>query len=78
MLARFRHHAGSLTKAAFLSARNDALANIAIIAAGAVTALLWRSAWPDLLVGIGIAAMNADAAREIYEAARAEHKEASA
>src|SRR3954449_7549891 len=28
MLARFRHHSGSLTKAAFLSARNDVLANI--------------------------------------------------
>src|ERR1700682_1674886 len=35
-LARFRTHAGSLTRAAFLSSRNDALANIAIIAAGLV------------------------------------------
>jgi Co/Zn/Cd efflux system component len=34
MLVAYRHHSGSLTKAAFLSARNDALANIAIIAAG--------------------------------------------
>jgi Co/Zn/Cd efflux system component len=33
-LARFRAHSGSMTKAAFLSARNDALANVAIIAAG--------------------------------------------
>lgn len=71
MLARFRHHAGSLTKAAFLSARNDALANVAIIAAAGVT-LFWASAWPDLVVGLGIAAMNADAAREVWEAARAE------
>ena len=78
VLAKYRHHSGSLTKAAFLSARNDALANIAIIAAGAVTAYLWRSAWPDLLVGLGIAVMNADAAREIVEAARAEHREAEA
>jgi Co/Zn/Cd efflux system component len=78
VLAKYRHHSGSLTKAAFLSARNDALANIAIIAAGAVTAYLWRSAWPDLLVGLGIAVMNADAAREIFEAARAEHREAEA
>ena len=37
MLVRYRHHGGSLTRAAFLSARNDALANIAIIAAGLVT-----------------------------------------
>ena len=38
ILARYRRHAGSLTRAAFLSARNDAFANIAIIAAGLVTA----------------------------------------
>ena len=74
LLARYRHHSGSLTKAAFLSARNDTLANVAIIAAGAVTAFWWHSAWPDLIVGIGIAIMNADAAREVFEAAREEHK----
>ena len=71
-LARHRHHSGSLTRAAFLSARNDTLANVAIIAAGLVTAFLWQSAWPDLIVGLGIAAMNADAAREVWEAARDE------
>lgn len=76
MLARFRHHGGSLTRAAFLSARNDALANVAIIAAGIVTALLWRSAWPDLIVGLAIALMNADAAWEVWEAAREEHRAA--
>jgi Co/Zn/Cd efflux system component len=75
-LARFRHHHGSLTKAAFLSARNDVLANIAIIAAGVVTATLWPSAWPDLIVGLGIAAMNADAAREVFVVAKREHAEA--
>src|SRR4051794_23011102 len=72
-LARFRSHAGSLTRAAWLSARNDALANIAIIAAGIVTALT-LSGWPDLIVGIGIFAINLDAAREIYTAARAERR----
>jgi len=77
MLARYRHHSGSLTKAAFLSARNDAMANIAIIAAGLVTAFLWRSAWPDLIVGLAIAVMNADAAREIWKAAREEHSAAA-
>jgi Co/Zn/Cd efflux system component len=74
VLARYRHHAGSLTKAAFLSARNDAIANVAIIAAAAVSAWLWQSAWPDLIVGLGIAAMNADAAREVWSAARDEHR----
>ena len=73
MLARYRAHGGSLTRAAFLSSRNDAFANVAIIAAGLVTAFLWPSAWPDLLVGLGIAAMNADAAREVWTAAREEH-----
>ncbi|HEY0268484.1 MAG TPA: cation diffusion facilitator family transporter [Methyloradius sp.] len=72
-LARFRHHSGSLTRAAFLSARNDAYANIAIILAGLLT-LSWRSGWPDLVVGLGIAIMNADAAKEIWEAAREEHQ----
>jgi Co/Zn/Cd efflux system component len=77
MLTRFRRHSGSLTKAAFLSARNDALANIAIIAAGLLTAHA-PSAWPDLIVGLGIAAMNADAAREVWQAAREEHRAAEA
>ncbi len=77
MLARFRHRGGSLAKAAFLSARNDAAANIAIVAAGLVTAYT-LSAWPDLVVGIGIAAINADAAREVWQAARSEHRRAEA
>lgn len=67
-LASVRSAAGSLSRAAFLSARNDVLANIAMIAAGLVT-LKWRSAWPDLAVGLGILLMNLDAAREVYRAA---------
>jgi len=78
ILARVRHHSGSLTKAAFLSARNDAAANVTIIAAGLVSAFVWRSSWPDLLVGLGIAAMNSDAAKEIWKAARDEHRGARA
>ena len=78
MLARYRLHSGSLTRAAFLSARNDAFANVAIIGAGLVTAYVWRSAWPDLLVGLGIAALNADAAREVWSAARDERRAARA
>jgi Co/Zn/Cd efflux system component len=73
MLAHFRAHKGSLTRAAFLSARNDTVANVAIIAAGFVTAYT-RSAWPDLIVGLGIAAMNGDAARQVWRAAREEHR----
>ncbi len=77
LLARHRHHSGSLSKAAFLSARNDALANVAIIAAGLITAQT-LSAWPDLIVGIGIAAINADAAKEVWAAARKDHLGAEA
>jgi Co/Zn/Cd efflux system component len=77
LLARFRHHSGSLTTAAFLSARNDAVANVAIVGAGLFTAFLWASAWPDLIVGLAIAAMNADAAREVWTAAREEHRVAA-
>jgi Co/Zn/Cd efflux system component len=75
LLARYRDHAGGLTKAAFLSARNDVLANVAIIAAGLITAYLWRSPWPDLIVGLGIGILNADAAREVWEASRGEADE---
>ena len=71
ILTRFRHHSGSLTRAAFLSARNDTLANVAIIGAGLVTAAT-LSLWPDVIVGLGIAALNADAAREVYLRARRE------
>ncbi len=72
LLTRFRHHSGSLTKAAFLSSRNDALGNLAIITAGLLT-LKRPSIWPDLIVGLGIAAMNSDAAMKVWKAARAEH-----
>jgi len=77
ILARYRGHSGSLTRAAFLSARNDAFANVAIITAGIVTASS-MSAWPDLIVGLAIAAINADAAREVFAAARQEKRGAQA
>jgi Co/Zn/Cd efflux system component len=73
MLARWRAVAGSLTRAAFLSARNDALANIAIIAAGFLTAAT-LSPWPDLAVGVGIFALNFDAARQVWIAAGREYR----
>ena len=73
LLARVRHGSGSLTKAAFLSARNDALANVAIIGAGWAT-VVTVSGWPDLLVGLAIAALNAGAAHEVWEAARQEQR----
>ena len=70
-LANYREIEGSLSRAAFLSARNDAFANVAILAAAGITAL-FPSIWPDLVVGIGIAILNADAVKEVLEAARDE------
>src|SRR6266853_821082 len=51
------------------------LGALAINAAGFVTAYT-HSAWADLFVGLGIAAMNVDAAREVWRAAREEHRAA--
>jgi Co/Zn/Cd efflux system component len=77
LLAKVRHVQGSLTRAAFLSARNDVFANAAIIVAGALTAYT-RSLFPDLVVGLGILLMNLDAAHEVYSAAREERGRAAA
>jgi Co/Zn/Cd efflux system component len=74
--ARYRTHGGSLTRAAFLSTQNDVLTNVAIIGAGLLT-VDTLSAWPDLVVGLGIFFMNLDAAREVYVAARRERAEAA-
>jgi len=73
LLARVRHAGGSLSRAAFLSARNDVWASLAILAAAALT-LAWRSAWPDLAVGLAILALSLDAAHDIYRSARDEHR----
>ncbi|MCJ2092366.1 cation transporter [Methylobacterium sp. J-072] len=75
MLARHRSGSGSLSRAAYLSARNDAYANLAIIAAGLVTAL-HPSPWPDLIAAAGIAILNADSAADIFRAAAAERRAA--
>lgn len=73
LLARWRTTEGSLSRAAFLSARNDTIANVAIVAAGGLTALT-ASPWPDLAVGLGIFLMNLDAAREVWAAAHREYR----
>ena len=71
LVARHRTELGGLVMAAFYSARNDAIANILIIVAGLIT--LWRpTIWPDLVVGIVIFMLNADAAVKIIEASSKE------
>jgi Co/Zn/Cd efflux system component len=71
LLGRVSQVAGSLSRAAFLSARNDVWANLAILAAAAMT-LAWHSAWPDLLVGLGILLLSLGAAGDVYRRARSE------
>lgn len=77
LLARHRNHGGSLAKAAWLSARNDAFANLAIIGVAVVT-IWFVTGWIDIVVGIGIALLNADAARAVWKAARQEGIDARA
>ena len=62
---------GALMTGAWLAARNDALANVLIIAAGVVT-VFWASVWPDVAVGLVIGVINLHAAKEVFEQARAE------
>jgi Co/Zn/Cd efflux system component len=71
LLVRHRHAEGSMAKAAWLSARNDALANVAIIGV-ALTSAWIATGWIDIVVGLAIAVLNADAARAVWKAARAE------
>jgi Co/Zn/Cd efflux system component len=77
VLARVRRTSGSLSKAAFLSARNDVVVNLLIIAMGLVT--LWTgSGWPDIALGAVITLLAAHAAWEVWEAAGEERLAARA
>lgn len=77
LLERVRHHGGSLSAAAFLSARNDVIVNVSIIAMGLVTA--WTgSGWPDLALGCGIIALALHAAYEVWELSEEERLAAKA
>jgi Co/Zn/Cd efflux system component len=68
MQARFRGHNGGLARTTFLSARNDTVANASIIAISLVSAHI-GSPLPEMIVGLGIAAMHMDAARQTWQAA---------
>ena len=62
LISRHKNEEGGLVKAAYYSARNDAVANVLIIGAGILT-LAYPSMIPDLIIGIIIFIMNADAAK---------------
>ena len=66
LLVGVRQHGGSLSSAAFLSARNDVLVNVAIILMALVTA--WTgSGWPDLVLGCFIILLALHAAYEVWQ-----------
>ncbi len=77
LLARRQLHAGSLSRAAFLSARNDVIVNLAIIAMAGVT-VVTASGWPDVLLGLGILALNGRAAFQVWELSEQERLAARA
>lgn len=77
LLARVRHHGGSLSRAAFLSARNDVLVNVAIIVMALVT-VGTDSGWPDLVLGCFILLLAAHAAWEVWEVSEEERLAAKA
>ncbi|WP_082589634.1 cation transporter [Agromyces sp. Soil535] len=73
LLMRHRDHPGSLAKAAWLSARNDVLADAAIIVVAVLT-VWFPTAWIDVVAGLGIGVLNADAARTVWMGARDERR----
>ena len=73
IIARHRKEAGGLISAAYFSARNDAIANVLIIVAGLIT-LVQPNVWPDLMAGLVIFVLNADAAKQIIDSATNESK----
>jgi len=77
LLVRVRHRGGSLSRAAFLSARNDVLVNVAVIGMAVVT--LWTdSGWPDLILGCFIILLALYAAHEVWEVSEEERLAAKA
>jgi Co/Zn/Cd efflux system component len=77
LLSSVRRPGGSLSRAAFLSARNDVVVNTSIIAMALLTA--WTgSGWPDLLLGCGIILLALHAAHEVWEVSEDERLAATA
>jgi len=77
LLSSVRRHGGSLSRAAFLSARNDVLVNTSIIAMALLTA--WTdSGWPDLVLGCPIILLALHAAYEVWEVSEDERLAAKA
>ncbi|MFC7487071.1 cation transporter [Knoellia sp. CPCC 206453] len=77
LLVNVRGQGGSLSRAAFVSARNDVLVNVSIIVMAVVT--LWTaSGWPDLILGCLIILLALHAAYEVWEVSEEERLAAKA
>jgi Co/Zn/Cd efflux system component len=74
ILARFREGGDAQARAIWLFSRNDAINNVAVIAAAAL--VFWfDSAWPDLVVAAFIAVIFLHSSRDIIRDARTELRE---
>ncbi|MDD2367713.1 MAG: cation transporter [Sulfuricurvum sp.] len=74
MLTRYRESNESVVLAAYMSARNDAFANIGIIGAGIAT--FYSPFWIyDFIVGAGILLLNLDAFWKVFQRAQFQSKE---
>lgn len=72
LLLRFRNGDANM-RSIWLCSRNDAIANLAVLAAaGGVVAT--GTGWPDILVATGIAALNLSAAASVIHQARHESR----
>ncbi len=72
LLYKFRAGDSNM-RSVWLCSRNDAIANVAVVAAG-VGVWATQSAWPDLIVGGGIALLSLSAAASIIKQAMGEFK----
>ncbi len=78
LLSRYRQEGGSLTRAAWLAARNDVVVNLAIIVMAGVTWQMVPNGWPDLVLGVLILGLNLGAAKEVWQTAEEERLAAKA
>lgn len=78
LLSKQRNRGGSMTKAAWLAARNDVIVNLAILVMAGITWGMVPNGWPDLILGVLILALNFTAAKEVWEVAEEERLAAKA
>jgi len=76
MLVRYRKNEQNLVWAAYLSARNDAIANICVIAVGVLT-IFWPISAFDIAAGIGIGLLNSTSAIKVWRSAGRYREESS-